>query len=156
MSVRKITCALLFLILAASAIATASPPGSVTLTRARGDALVVWDATDELTAIVAQKPTKKSALDRLESDAAQVFSERAPSLRKTAKTLTILVLYTKTGAISPVYHTATFEGVERLLTLKAPVNQSAKATMWAQQLRAGRTVSGLSIHVTGQLPPELP
>jgi hypothetical protein len=132
------------------------PQGTVTLTRARGDALAVWDATSELAALVAQKPSRKAALERLESDAALVFGDRAPALKKRATTLTVLVLYTKTGAISPTYHTATFEGVERLLTLKARVKDGARARTWAQQLRAGRMIAGVSIDVTGQLPPELP
>jgi len=138
------------------AFGDALPQGTVTLTKARGDALAVWDATDELTAMVAQKPTKKDALARLEADAALIFANRAPALRKNAKTLSILVLYTKTGAISPTYHTATFEGVERLLTLKGALRNSSQARTWAQQLRAGHPVTAVSIDVTGQLPPELP
>ena len=80
----------------------------------------------------------------------------SPELHKSAKTLSVLVLYTKTGAISPTYHTATFEGVERLLTFKAPVRDGAQAAKWARELRAGHSVRGASIAVTGQLPPELP
>lgn len=148
--------AVLALIIGGEAIADSLPQGTVTLTRARGDAIVVWDATSELAALVAQKPTKKDALQHLESEAALVFGNRAAGLKRTARTLTVLVLYTKTGAISPTYHVATFEGVERLFTFKARVNDSARASGWAEQLRAGRTVSGISVNVTGELPPELP
>ncbi|MBV8726790.1 MAG: hypothetical protein JO233_03310 [Candidatus Eremiobacteraeota bacterium] len=150
--------ATLLMVLSLDALAAANtmPQGTVTLTKARGDALAVWDATDELTSLVAQKSTKKDVLARLESDAALVFGDRARPLKRTAKTLSILVLYTKTGAISPTYHTATFEGVERLLTFKARVRDSAQAQKWAQQLRAGHSVAAVSINVTGQLPPELP
>ncbi|MBV8688566.1 MAG: hypothetical protein JOZ59_00535 [Candidatus Eremiobacteraeota bacterium] len=148
--------AVLGFFLSSLAPAQSLPQGTVTLTKARGDALAVWDATNELTAIVAQKPTKKDALAQLESDAALIFGNRAPALNKRAKTLSVLVLYTKTGAISPTYHTATFEGVERLLTFKAFVRQSAQAAQWAQELRAGHPVRAVSITVTGQLPPELP
>jgi len=135
--------------------AGAMPQGTITLTKARGDALVVWDATDELTALISTKPTRKATLERLASDAALIYGDRAPALKKTARSLTVLVLYTKTGAISPTYHTATFEGVERLLTIKGRTADFKRAAQWSQTLAAGKTPPGLSLTIIGQLPPEL-
>ena len=132
----------------------AMPQGTITLTKARGDALVVWDATDELASLISTKPTRKATLERLASDAALIYGDRAPAL-KNARSLTVLVLYTKTGAISPTYHTATFEGVERLLSVKAQTADYKHATQWSQSLAAGKTPAGLSLTIIGQLPPEL-
>jgi hypothetical protein len=131
------------------------PQGTVTLTKARGDALVVWDATDELASLVSAKSTRKATLERLASDAALIYGDRAPALKKTARSLMVLVLYTKTGAISPTYHTATFEGVERLLSVKAQTADYKHAAQWSQSLAAGKTPAGVSLTIIGQLPPEL-
>jgi len=138
-----------------TARAEGMPQGTITLTKARGDALIVWDATDELASLISKKPTRKATLAQLESDAALIYGDRAPALKKNARSLTILVLYTKTGAISPTYHTATFEGVERLLTVKAQTADFKHAAQWSQSLAAGKTPAGISLEIIGQLPPEL-
>jgi len=139
---------------ALTSIQAQTPQGNVAVSRSHGDATVIWDATGELTDLVAAKASKKDALARLESDAALIFAAKAPRLRKTAKTLSVIVLYTKTGAVSPTYHVATFEGVERLFVLKA--RATANARDWAGQFSRGTVPGGASVTVTGQLPPELP
>jgi hypothetical protein len=131
------------------------PSGSVTVTRARGDAIVVWDATPELSVLIAQDASKKSMIARLESDAADVFGSKAPALSRNARTLSVIVLYTKSGAISPTYHVATFEGVERLFVLKAATKDSAQAHTWSMDFLRGVVPKAVSLTTTGSLPPEI-
>ncbi|MDQ2664266.1 MAG: hypothetical protein M3Y18_09610 [Candidatus Eremiobacteraeota bacterium] len=138
---------------ALTSVQAQAPQGNVAVSRSRGDAMVIWDATGELSDLVAAKASKNDVLERIESDAALIFAAKAPRLRKTAKTLSVVVLYTKTGAVSPTYHVATFEGVERLLVLKA--RATANARDWAGKFSRGTVPSGASVTLTGQLPPEL-
>jgi len=132
-----------------------APQGNIAVARARGDAMVIWDATQALTDLVATKASKKDVINRLTSDAALVFGTEALRLKRYAKTVSVIVLYTKTGAISPTYHVATFEGVERLLVFKAPSRASGQAHAWASQLLRGVMPRGAFVAVVGQLPPEL-
>jgi len=83
----------------------------------------------------------------------QILGERAPSLRH-AKSLTIRLIYQKTGAVSPVYGTATFEGIERLFELTASANDArSHAKQLADQLQHGSVPRGVDLNVTGKLPP---
>ncbi|MBV8727280.1 MAG: hypothetical protein JO233_05810, partial [Candidatus Eremiobacteraeota bacterium] len=78
---------------------------------------------------------------------------RAHSLRR-AQTLTIRMIYQKTGAVSPVYGTATFEGIERVFELTAPANDARTRTkQLADALKHGSVPPGIVLNVTGQLPP---
>lgn len=130
--------------------------GPVVLTHAHGDATAVWDATADLTAVVAGKPTAEEALRRLKADAVTVLAEKGKVLSGDAKTLTIQAIYQRTGAVSPSYQTATFLGVEHLFTLKAEVVKATEnAVTWSKQLKAGATPDGVTVTVTGKLPPEL-
>lgn len=131
------------------------PQGSVTVARARGDAIAIWDATPTLTALIAKKTSRKDVLSQLESDATLVFADKANVLKKSAKTLSIIVLYAKIGAISPTYHVATFEGVERLFMLKAPTRAAAEGRKWAAEILRGAVPHGLLVTITGKLPPEI-
>jgi len=130
------------------------PQGSVVVTKARGDALAIWDATPVLAGLVSRKASRGEVMRELESGAATIVVSKLPAYKKTARTLTLLVLYAKTGAISPTYNVATFEGVERLLTLKAST-QVHFASDPAAEFRSGKTPSGLELHVVGDLPPEI-
>lgn len=141
---------------AAATAEPSPPPGPVVLSRAHGDALAIWDATADLTALLANKTSAEDALRRLEADAVTVMAEKAKLLPSDAKTLTVQVIYQRTGAISPTYQVATFAGIERLLTVKAPVNEiAAKSAAWSAELRVGKTPAALTVTVAGKLPPEL-
>ncbi|MHB8703194.1 MAG: hypothetical protein ACYC8W_03460 [Candidatus Tyrphobacter sp.] len=153
--------AVLLLALAGAASPTAMhgntlPQGTVTVTKARGDAAAIWDATAVLTALIGAHDTKERVTRELQADAVAVLVDRAGALRGYATSITITVLYAKTGAISPAYHVATFEGVERYMLVKATVTGAlANGTSWESALRVGHPARGLTIMVVGSLPPEL-
>jgi hypothetical protein len=130
--------------------------GPAVLTRAHGDALAIWDATADLTAIIATNPSAEVTLQRLEADTFTVLVTKSKALKADAKTLSVSTIYRRSGAISPQYQTATFLGVEKLLTLEANVEAAqANEPAWTEQLRAGKIPGGVTVTVTGKLPPEL-
>jgi hypothetical protein len=131
--------------------------GPVVLTRAHGDALAVWDATTDLATLVNAKSSAEETLRRLESDALTVLIQKAKVLAPDAKTLTVQTIYQRTGAVSPTYQVATFAGIERLFTIKAAVGgtEATNGAGWVQQLKAGKVPDGVTVVVTGKLPPEL-
>ena len=130
--------------------------GPVTITRARGDAVAVWDATADLAALIQQHKSKATILRTLESDAMSILAVRASRLQGRAKTLTVHVIYQQTGAVSAKYQTATLEGVEQLLTVRAATKAAAaNGKVLSTQLAIGRTPPGVVVQVAGELPPEV-
>jgi len=136
------------------AFAADMPEGSVIVTKTHGDALAIWDATPVLTGLVSRKAGHDDIMRELESDAATIMVQKLPVYKKTARTLTLMVLYAKTGAISPTYNVATFEGVEKLLTLRAST-RTRLAGDPARDFRAGKTPASVQLRVIGKLPPEI-
>jgi hypothetical protein len=91
---------------------------------------------------------------QLEALALQILHEKSSSLTHS-QTLTVRVLYDKTGAVSPVYHSATFEGVEHVFDLTVPrlalVKQFAKLTAEVSQAKIS---APMRLNMTGTLPPQ--
>jgi hypothetical protein len=144
------------LLLGLDAVYAAESLGPVVLTRVHGEPTAIWDSTSDLAAIVATKPSAEDVLRRLEADALTVLVHKAKSLKGDEKALTVQVIYQRSGAVSPTYQTATFLGVEHLFTLKAVVAEAeTNAAAWSAQLKAGKIPAGVTINVTGKLPPEL-
>ena len=137
----------------ALAVAARADSGMVVVAKGGANPLLLWDATPVVTTTVANKQPRDAALRDLESQAMQILGERSGALRR-AKTLTIRVIYQKTGAVSPVYGTATFEGIERVFELRAPAADARlHAKTFADSLAHGSVPRGVALTVTGKLPP---
>lgn len=146
---RTLSACLCAFLLAAPALAEG---GTVVVAKAGATPLLLWDATAMVTAAVASKRPREAALRDLESQAMQILGRHARALNN-AKSLTIRVIYQKTGAVSPVYGTATFEGVERLFELTAPYEKVLHAKQLADSIARGTVPSGVRLNITGTLPP---
>lgn len=129
-------------------------PGNVVLARASGDALAIWDATTTVALIVKNKVPDAAANDELEHDAARVLATIAPSVNKSAKTLGVQVVYSKTGDVSPVYGSPTFLGIETYATLTVTMaDLRAHARAWKDLDRKTPLPASFAFKVTGELPP---
>jgi hypothetical protein len=136
-----------------AAIAADLPAGTVVLAKSSPDALLLWDSSPVLAKLVGDKVGEAKALSALESDAVTIASQRAAKLT-TAKTVTVQVIYSMTGAVSPVYNTATFAGVEKVLTVSgAPADLVKNGTAYAASLAQGTVPAAVKVSVTGKLPP---
>ncbi len=138
----------------AATAAGAVPPVRGTVVMARGGTTVtyLWNATPYVTNLVAAHNVGQDGLHAMEATALVVLRERARS--GTSPSMAITVLYERTGAVSPAYGTATFEGVERVFTLTAKRREILKnADVWTRNLADGVVPKGLSALVTGELPP---
>jgi len=157
MRIRAVIALFLTLLVQPCAPASAAnlPEGNVILSRARGDAQVLWDATPVLAAMIASEGSKEKINNELQADAAQILVDRARQLHH-AKTLTVIVLYALTGDINPAYKVAVFQGIERYMTVKASIADAKKSgSSWDAPLRAGHTPSGLDVKIIGKLPPSV-
>ncbi|MBV9276958.1 MAG: hypothetical protein JOZ97_01835 [Candidatus Eremiobacteraeota bacterium] len=145
---------LLCLVCCALAAQTAfADDGMVVVAKGGDKPLLLWDATPVVTTIVSTKQPRQPALQDLESRAIQIVGQRVGSLKR-AKNVTIRLIYQKTGAVSPVYGTATFEGIERLFELTVVADDArAHAKQLADALEHGTVPRGVSVNVTGKLPP---
>lgn len=140
--------------LAAAALADDAVPGHAVLAKPGGDALVIWDASPVVAAIVKSKTDDSGANDLLERDAVHVLASMAPNIDKSAKTVTIRVIYSKTGAVSPVYGTPTFLGIERYATLiVAAGDTQGDRDKWKELDAKTPVPSWFAFKVTGLLPP---
>jgi hypothetical protein len=133
--------------------AAADPQGTVVVARAEGDALVLWDASPVVADIVTNKEPRDEAMRKLEAQSIDVLASKAAVLKQT-QTIAVRVIYAKTGAVSPVYHAATFASIEKVFTVTAATPKIAsESAAWAKQLGAGKIPNDLSVTITGELPP---
>jgi len=138
---------------ALGAQAALADQGMVVVAKGGASPLLLWDATPLVTTIVTNKQPRPAAMRDLESQAMQILGDRVRALPR-AKTLTIRMIYQKTGAVSPVYGTATFEGIERVFELTAPASDARlHAKQLADALGHGSLPASLHLNVTGTLPP---
>ena len=127
--------------------------GMIVVAKGGASPLLLWDATPLVTTIVSNKQPRPVAMRDLESQAMQILGERVRALPR-AKMLTIRMIYQKTGAVSPIYGTATFEGIERVFELTAPANDArSRPKQLADELARGSVPAGVRLDVSGKLPP---
>ena len=126
------------------------------LAEASGDALVIWDASRVVRIIVRSKMTDADADALLRRDAIRVLGNMLPNIDRTAKTVTVRVIYAKTGEVSPIYGTPTFKGVEHYAVLTADEHDlSADHRNWSQLQDSDTIPSWFVYKVTGRLPPRI-
>jgi hypothetical protein len=126
--------------------------GPVILAKAGASAEYLWNAT----AFVAQMTTDKlfgdDAVHALESTAVVALADKSKT--SAAASVSIKVIYAKTGEVSPVYRAATFTGMENVFTITAPRADLAKhAAEWSQQIAHGHVPAAVKLNLTGKLPP---
>jgi len=139
---------------ASSAASADDVPGHAVLAKPDGDALVIWDASPVVASIVKSKTADADANDLLERDAARVLVTMAPNVDKSAKTITVRVIYSKTGAVSPIYGTPTFMGIERYATLTVPAaDAESDRDKWKELSVKTPVPAWFSFKIIGLLPP---
>lgn len=130
------------------------PTGHAVVARSNGDALLLWDASSEVSVIVSTKLSDDDANARLKRDAIRVLAASVPDVSKDATSVTIRVLYNKTGAVSPVYGAATFAGVEHYAEIKlSGADFFHDRDHWRESAERAPIPKWLTFHVLGQLPP---
>ena len=153
----------LFPVLASTLLVAVSSPslandanavaGNVVVAKGGAHPLLVWDASPVVTALTSSKTPHDKALAQLESDAVSIANARLSQLT-SAHDVTVRVVYMKMGAVNPMYGAPTLEGVEKLLTLQASQSElAAQGAAWVTQLSSQKIPHGLTLSVTGQLPP---
>jgi hypothetical protein len=127
-------------------------PGKIILARASEDAVILYDATPEVIAIVHDKLDDAAAGKRLERDALLVLAKEMPDI-PDARTITVRVTYTRTGDVNPAYGTPTFAGIERYANLIVPAgNARSDRGNWRQGTEENAP-AWASFTIVGELPP---
>jgi hypothetical protein len=127
--------------------------GTAVVARADGDALIIWDATPAVVAIVSNKTDDVTAMRQLESSAVTIAASHAKDLTD-ASTISVRITYAKTGAVNPAYGAATFAGIERVATVRLSRDAAlTSAALLASEIASGKTVPNVAIVVSGKLPP---
>jgi hypothetical protein len=129
-----------------------APVGNVIMARAGTSPLFVWNATPYVVQLGSDKMLGVPGLRALEATALSVLADKSQSL--TATNVGIRVVYEKTGDVSPLYRTTTFEGLEEVFTITV----DRKTLLKSQQslvtaVQGGKPAQGLKIDVSGALPP---
>jgi hypothetical protein len=93
-------------------------PGAVSVARTTEAALIIWDASPEVAGFVTKKTPDDQANAQLRHDALRVAAANISKLEKSAQTVTVRVIYNKTGPYSQIYKADTFGGVVRYATLE--------------------------------------
>jgi hypothetical protein len=128
-------------------------PGHVIVAKTTGNALLIWDATPEIAAIVSAKLSDADAEAEIAHDALRVLAEGLP-LTARANSIAVRVIYERTGDVSPVYGSPTFAGVERyaILTLDARDALSDR-DRWRELDSHAPLPHWIAYQITGRLPP---
>jgi hypothetical protein len=90
----------------------------VLVARPSGHAWLIWDATDAVVGIVKNKTAAAAANDQLERGAIKALSDNLKDVSRSAKDISVNVVFKKIGAINPEYGTPTYAGVYQYATLK--------------------------------------
>ena len=116
-------------------------------------AVLIWNATPVVAQIVTDRANDPVANERLERGALRAIATSLKVLVR-AKTVTVRILYDKTGAVSPVYGDPTFAGVERYATITfAAARGRASASKWRGLRDTDALPPWVAFHVIGTLPP---
>jgi len=138
---------------ASPAAALDSVPGHVIVARENDDAVLLWDATPDVADIVRERLSDADAEKRLERDALRALAtslDRVPN----ARTVTLRVLYSKIGDVSPTYGSPTFAGVERYATLTVDARRAAgDDDRWKELGPRAAVPAWIDYQVVGELPP---
>ena len=150
----RLCAATVLLLFPAVAFADATrPAGNVIVARTSGDALVILDASTDIAKFVADNAPDSAVNDGLTRDAARVLAATLQKVDKSATSITVRVIYQKTGAVSPVYGTATFAGVERYATFKMSTKDAIDdRDKWRELGDAAMIPTWFAFSVTGTLP----
>jgi hypothetical protein len=117
------------------------------------DALLIWNAQSAISQLLHQKPAKDVALRAIEATAGSLLYKKAAVL-KSARTITLRVIYPHVAQLNPQYNIETITSVERLMTLQTDRKSAEKyGKAWAAALARGEKAQGLRISITGALPP---
>jgi hypothetical protein len=137
-----------------AAAAETAVPGTVVVARASSDALLVWDSTPEIASIVKEKLSDRDANARIEHDALHVLAESLDKVGKEAKTITVRVIYSRTGDVSPVYGTPTFLGIEKYATVAATrADLVSDRDKWKELGDTVELPAWFKVEILGKLPP---
>ena len=129
-------------------------PGRVMLAEASGDALIIWNASPVVAAIVRSKISDAQADDMLAHDAARVLITMLPNIDRHSRTVTVRLIYDKSGAVSAAYGGAVFGGFERYALLTAPASYAVSdKDRWRELKTSQGLPSWFSYKVIGRLPP---
>ncbi|HEY5096204.1 MAG TPA: hypothetical protein VII69_13915 [Candidatus Eremiobacteraceae bacterium] len=145
-----------FLLMSSIGTAFADPvrpvAGPVILARSGVQSTYLWEASPYVAKLVDDKNVGDAGLRTLEGTAVSVLRDKAVSSH--SKTLILRVVYTRSGAVSPVYGTLTFNGVENLATLTAARDAIIKfGAVWNEEIANGTIPHNLKVAITGKLPP---
>jgi len=151
---RLSTCLLALTIVApAATFAEDVAPGKVIIARASEDAIVLYDASPEVVALVHDRVDAAAARVRLERDALAVLAKVLPDLSE-AKSVTVRVTYVKNADVNPAYGTPTFAGIERYANLKATVRDAkGDRSNWSDRSGHDTPPAWATFTIVGELPP---
>ncbi len=146
--------AVLFAILSVLSLTKATladPRGPAILAKTSGNAIVMWQATNEVIALEKSTPDNATALKTLELDAVRVAKKVLGQLDH-ATSLSVHILYERIGSVSPQYHASTFGGFEKLATVMISATALTSHSQWDKALARSTLPAGITVHVTGALP----
>jgi hypothetical protein len=150
----RAACAVAALLATCKVSAAAPPPGHAILARPGPDALFVWDASRDVATIVADRRSDDEARALLERDALRALAAALADAGPDLRTVTVRIVYDRTGAVSPVYGAATFAGVERYATVRmSGADAAADRDRWRELGETGALPAWPVYTVSGVLPP---
>jgi len=132
--------------------ARAAVPGHAILAKPTGDALVIWDASNVVGGIVRSTMSDDAANRLIELDSQRVLATILPTIDKHAKSVTVRAVYSKIGAVSPVYGTPTFAGVEHFSELSIDASGLKR---WKRAELHPTIAPWFHFNVVGKLPPRV-
>jgi len=120
-------------------------PRQIVTRNAQGP-VVVWDATPQLERFAAQNVPVATGVEQIKVRALELFVHAAQGFAKHERRLSVMVVYSRTGALSARYQMKSFEGVGDLLTLEGSPRIRLPHN-WHVLAERGSFPSGIAIRV---------
>jgi hypothetical protein len=125
--------------------------GTVVVARGGSNALVLWDATPVVIQIVSDKTDRTAAMRSLEAQGLSILLQKR-SAYSNAKSVTLRIIYKKTGAVSAAYGMASFDGIERLAEITATTAVLKRDSNLSSEISSGKVPEGVIVKISGAYP----
>ena len=134
--------------------AVAGGEGNVIVARVSNDALVIWDATNDVARIVHDKLSEKTANESLTREGLRILASRISFISKSSWRVTLRIVYKKTAAVNSAYGTPTLAGVEKYaVVVLDPKDAFRDRNNWMKLAPNAPIPAWVRFKVIGRLPP---
>lgn len=132
------------------ATAFGAPNANVVLAKPSPDVVYIWKTNDDVTELVGKHFDAAAIQRELLARASSLLISSLPQIPAAAKTITVRLIYFRSGGTDSNYRVETVAGVDALGLITATRKDAAAsaARSWPEDFRAGKTPANVKAQFT--------